>query len=94
MRSAILASLALMISAPTFAQSANPFFQQDYRDRAAGYVETDRARDEFAIAHQRAADGNYLGAAVAQERGRIARSRADADVRAADRDRLLGRVTE
>ena len=52
------------------------------------------ARDDFAIARDREADGNTYGAAVAARRGRIERDRADNDVMAADRNRFFGRVTE
>lgn len=93
MKTIILASVAALISTSAFAQTAGEFLGQDLRDRGAAYVATNRARENFGIARERAAEGNYVGAAIAQERGEIERGRADHDVIAADRDRALYRLT-
>ncbi|CAO4136658.1 hypothetical protein [Methylorubrum extorquens] len=93
MKTIILAGVAALISTSALAQTAGEFLGQDLRDRGAAYVATDRARENFGIARERAAEGNYVGAAIAQERGEIEHGRADRDVIAADRDRALYRLT-
>ena len=71
MKTIILAGIAALISTSAFAQTAGEFLGQDLRDRGAAYVATDRARENFGLARERAAEGNYVGAAIAQERGEI-----------------------
>lgn len=93
MKIVMLAGVAVLISGTAFAQTSDAFLGRDLRDRGAAIIATDRAREGFAIARERAAEGNYVGAAVAQERALIERNRADHDVLAADRNRELYRLT-
>ncbi|RVU18154.1 hypothetical protein [Methylobacterium oryzihabitans] len=93
MRMVLLAGLAASFATTGLAQTPGEFLGRDLRDRGAGIVATDRARDDFAVARERAAMGNEVGAAVAQERGLVERDRADRDVIAADRNRELYRLT-
>ncbi|MEH3146546.1 MAG: hypothetical protein PGN34_14630 [Methylobacterium frigidaeris] len=87
------AGFAALVATAVSAQTPGEFLGRDLRDRGAGIIATDRAREDFAVARERAADGNQAGAAVAQERGLIERGRADHDVIAADRNRELYRLT-
>ncbi|SDA18080.1 hypothetical protein SAMN02799622_01991 [Methylobacterium sp. UNC378MF] len=93
MKTIIMAGFGALLSTTAFAQPATEFLGRDLRDRGAAYTATDRAREDFGVARERAAEGNYVGAAIAQERGAIERDRADRDVLAADRNREIYRRT-
>ncbi len=93
MKTVMLAGVVVLISGTAFAQSFDAFLGRDLRDRGAAIIATDRTREGFAIAQERAAEGNYVGAAVARERALIERDRADHDALAADRNRELYRLT-
>lgn len=93
MKAIVLAGFATIISTTCFAQTPGEFLGQDYRDRGAAYIATDRAREDFAISRERAENGNFYGAEIARERGDVERNRADNDVYAADRNRDFYRMT-
>lgn len=93
MKTIVLAGIAALISPCAFAQSSGEFLGQDLRDRGAAYIATDRARENFAVSREQAIEGNYVGAEIARDRGLIERDRADHDVRAANRNHELYRLT-
>ncbi len=93
MKHVLLAGCAALISTSAFAQSAGAFLGQELRDRGSAVIATERAHENFAVARERAMDGNYVGAEIARERGLAERDRADHDVMAAERNRAIYHLT-